>query len=145
MDLKRLGKPGALDEHAETIAELYRSGNNSQMIANKYNTSLEFPKLDDEMIPHFVRGYFDGDGCIHRRKNSNNYVVHIIGTESFIRSLQQVVPVPSFIHQRTKKSVWFLGIYKRKDIATFGEWLYTDAIEYMDRKNIKFPTLDAVV
>ena len=33
---------------------------------------LEFPKyLSKELIPHFIRGYFDGDGCVWDGKRKN--------------------------------------------------------------------------
>lgn len=34
---------------------------------NKSNT-LSFPKLPSQHIPDFVRGYFDGDGCVYFKK-----------------------------------------------------------------------------
>lgn len=102
---------------------------------------LTFPTtVPDDLIPHFIRGYFDGDGCIHNRKNSDNYVVHIIGTEHFVKEMQKAIPGKSFIHQRSKKSVWFLGIYRKKDVVAFGDWLYNDANRYMKRKKVKFPS-----
>ena len=47
--------------------------------------TLEFPKLPDELINHFIRGYFDGDGsaCIHKGR----LFIHFLGTYNFIETL----------------------------------------------------------
>ena len=40
--------------------------------------TLNFPEVPEEVLGHFVRGYFDGDGCIYffrqRRKNLNRHI-----------------------------------------------------------------------
>lgn len=37
--------------------------------------TLEFPEfLDENLIPHFIRGYFDGDGCIWSGKRKKVFV-----------------------------------------------------------------------
>lgn len=52
--------------------------------------SLEFPEnnifRDTSLIRHFIRGYFDGDGCISRHINVNTVtpLISLVGTESFL-------------------------------------------------------------
>lgn len=90
--------------------------------------TMSFPsKVPYAQMSHFVRGYFDGDGCIHRRKQSDNFTIHILGSENFCRGLQNMIPVKSFVHQRAKQRIWFLGIYNRRDVRIFCEWLYRDS------------------
>lgn len=33
-------------------------------VTPKKSLTLTFPKIKEDLIPHFIRGYFDGDGCI---------------------------------------------------------------------------------
>eukprot|EP01084_Bolivina_argentea_P084284 152464_1 len=47
----------------------------------KKSLILEWPNnIPDEYVNHFVRGYFDGDGCISFRKNNATLTVTFIGT-----------------------------------------------------------------
>ena len=52
---------------------------------------LTFPtekQVPSNLIYHFIRGYFDGDGSISKGKK-DNYQLCFIGTESFIKTLSQ--------------------------------------------------------
>ncbi len=100
---------------------------------------LVFPNIPTHLHHHFVRGYFDGDGCIHRRKNSDNYVVHILGTKAFMKGMSEIAPVDFYVKQRSKNTIWYGGIYKKADIIKFEKWLYQDATIWMERKRNKFP------
>ena len=101
--------------------------------------SLEFPNdLQQALIRHFIRGYFDGDGCIHIRKQSENRVIHILGTESFLTSMARHLPCPCTVKQRSSSMIWYLGITKNSSIAAFAEYLYLKAIIWMERKHSLF-------
>eukprot|EP01084_Bolivina_argentea_P016220 30367_1 len=51
--------------------------------------TLNWPKnIPDEYVHHFVRGYFDGDGCIHFHKNRKSLDVSFLGASKFIMYLQ---------------------------------------------------------
>lgn len=120
--------------------------NISSNLANKgcyqgKSLTLKFPNenvLPTQLIHHFCRGYFDGDGCIHIRKQGNNKVVHICGTEHFCMEMAKNLPVDSFVNRRHKAKIWFLGIYKMKDIYGFRDWLYKDAAIFLERKKELF-------
>lgn len=73
------------------FADLSRLG----FTQNKSNTLL-FPKIPKKYLSDFVRGYFDGDGCIYfkklkfaDRKNKRWIVLTLFtsGSEAFLRSL----------------------------------------------------------
>lgn len=60
----------------------------------KKSTILIFP--DEDIVPkslinHFIRGYFDGDGCLSFTK-TGRCVVQIIGTKEFLNGLQTIYP-----------------------------------------------------
>ena len=61
--------------------------------------TLKFPNkniVPDELMSHFIRGYFDGDGCVSYKKkyrktiNATIYIpiVSIVGTEAFLQELR---------------------------------------------------------
>ena len=57
-------------------------------VTPRKSLTLTFPDwLSEELKPHFIRGYFDGDGCLNIRKG--RYVrINVVGTESFLKSIQ---------------------------------------------------------
>ena len=57
----------------ELVCDLFRNG-----IDIHKSTSDIFPIVDDKLFPDFLRGYIDGDGCIHRTKKGH-LCVHITG------------------------------------------------------------------
>ena len=64
---------------------LWNTLNNLGCIPNKY-TKLDFQKtLPKKYIPSFIRGYFDGDGCITGTPISINTT--ILGTDSFLNGI----------------------------------------------------------
>jgi len=48
---------------------------------------VKYPKIDKNLMKHFIRGYFDGDGCLTISRN--NKIFKLIGTEDLIRNIQK--------------------------------------------------------
>lgn len=57
---------------------------------NKKSFRLRMPNLRDDLIRHFVRGYFDGDGSITFREGGSS-LFSIIGNIEFIQELQKIL------------------------------------------------------
>lgn len=50
---------------------------------------LDFPTfLEKSLTRHFIRGYFDGDGCITKQAKTSKYFISFLSTEKFINGLQ---------------------------------------------------------
>lgn len=99
---------------------------------------IDFPTFDQvpqNLIHHFVRGVFDGDGSI-----SNG--IMICGSYLFTQKLAQIIPCKiTNIYQRYKdrkpeKSAHQLFIGRRQEIQKFINWLYMDATIYLNRKKL---------
>ena len=57
---------------------------------------LSYPDfIPDFLQRHFIRGYFDGDGCIHFRKcvKKRNVLISLLGTSIFLNSLRDYSPI----------------------------------------------------
>lgn len=106
---------------------------------------LEFPNfVPEELISHFIRGYFDGDGCVHGTELSDGTQLHsidICGTELFCNKLKDVLKekldINSSIFQanatpesQTKK----VEISGRLQCLKFLDWIYKDAEMFLYRK-----------
>ena len=100
---------------------------------------LTFPEwLDKSLYPHFIRGYFDGDG--HISKQEHKYNMSIVGTESFCKVVQKIlandVGITSRLHISTTvdKPTRTLMVTKRDDNKKFFDYIYKDANLYFYRK-----------
>lgn len=101
---------------------------NYKIYQNK-SLTLRFPEnIDKNNIHHFIRGYFDGDGCFTK-------IYDIVGTKEFLESLINNLSFNcehSFYKPKNEKS-YYLRI-KTKSIKDFFEFLYKDATIYLGRK-----------
>lgn len=109
------------------------------MVRNK-SLILEFPKwLNKNLYPHFIRGYFDGDGYVS--KNYYNAKLSIVSTKIFCERIQEIlyseVGVNSSIylcHKNELTTTRTLQISGRNQISEFLDYIYNDANLYLQRK-----------
>lgn len=107
---------------------------------------LKFPNVElvpDELLSHFIRGYFDGDGSLtlnHVYKNTGkvNFKISIAGTKDFLDGLKKVFGKENLkLHNRGNFYVLdVVGNTQLKRIL--GEIIYKDANIYLDRKYEKY-------
>lgn len=88
---------------------------------------LEFPVLHDDLLKHFIRGYFDGDGCICLSKK-------------FLRAVQLTLIAqcdlnPTKIGKRNK--IHQLTYGGRLNVLKISTFLYEGATAWLDRKRTK--------
>lgn len=118
------------------VADLAKLG----CIPNK-SLVLQFPTPEQvmpELLCHFVRGYFDGDGSIseHRANITSSY--------DFIQGLIKVLPCgytstsQRYKEKGLRESAHSLNMSRREDYSTFLHWIYKDAKIYLDRKYKKY-------
>lgn len=102
---------------------------NQYKIHQNKSLTLQFPdNIDKDNIHHFIRGYFDGDGSFTK-------IYDIIGTESFLKSLINILPFKcehSFYKPKDENS-YYLRI-RTKSLKDFFEFMYKDATIYLERK-----------
>ena len=106
---------------------------------------LQFPDwIPDDMMNHFLRGYFDGDGNItlFKTRSENEQIranITIVSSHDFINNLNKYflnnLGFESNVYHEKKYAN--LKIEKAKDIKIFLDWLYQDASCFMPRKHDK--------
>ena len=111
---------------------------------NKTNEAAFPNTLPEIYYKDFVRGIFDGDGCISFSRK-NMIAFQLTGTKKTLESIKSILPVDmSKIHviDRNKYNVnaFFLTVSGKKAINIF-EWLYKDATIYLERKYNKYMNL----
>lgn len=132
-------------------SQLIKNLNNLGLFANK-TISHKFPEIPNELLKHFIRGYFDGNGsfskyhsyCKKLSKTHTKYCFSLEGTEEFILQLQTILKnkfnKEFYLCKRfetTNCSTTIKGS-GRKNTLDFLNWIYEDAIIYMDRKYNKY-------
>lgn len=110
---------------------------------------LEFPKwLNPDLYSHFIRGYFDGDGCItgvkayiSKNGQSLHYDWSIVGTEDFVSKVQEIMINELGLSKtkiRKQGKVSYLEYSGNKQCKRIGEWMYKDSTIHLTRKYNKF-------
>lgn len=100
-----------------------------------------FPDVPDEAIPHFVRGYLDGDGTININKNGV-CCVGFVGSPRFITGLRDcLVRLAGMRDSRIqtkpgKTTAWSVVVWQAaEDIRRFKEFVYPEGFSFcLERK-----------
>lgn len=108
---------------------------------NAKTFKIRFPKFDDiTQYPHFIRGYFDGDGCFTTSKYRKNVGVHITSNIHFCDELA-VFLIENLnikaISSLRYGSVGAVRIHKINDVSKFIDYIYQNATIYLERKKNK--------
>ena len=100
---------------------------------------IEFPSsniVPDGMNNHFMRGYFDGDGCVSGKTFSLS-----CGSEHFIREyvsvLYDIGVSACSISCRSQGSLYTWSKSRLSDLILIYNYLYNNATIYLDRKKSK--------
>lgn len=89
----------------------------------------------------FVRGYFDGDGCLTNRKTYNKQgIIYFCGTGKFCSQLGEQLKKEIGIYStiRKKPGVYRLEIERQGDVAKLLNFMYDGANVFLDRKYDKY-------
>lgn len=109
---------------------------------------LRFPK--DDIVPfelqrHFIRGYFDGDGCLSitlRKDYTFRKTISVLGTRDFLEWMVFYLPfkVSTKCVKKCKDNDsdnYYIQLNKN-DSAKFLDYIYSDCSVYLDRKYLKY-------
>jgi len=120
---------------------------------------LSMPKLQPQLIHHFIRGFFDGDGWATQDRHQRlplGKAGFTCATLSFLEELQLIltsmhiastIQIGAAVGSRysikgkvgvRKNNTWQLVIRKIESFNSFHDYLYTNATLYLSRKKDKF-------
>lgn len=109
---------------------------------NKTN-SIVFPLINKDLIPSFILGYFDGDGCITQKKVKDNLyysVTFTSGSENFLNRIKKELfdfGLKS-ISKYGYNTFYRLQIANKVDLLKLKNYFYSDCDFALERKKIKF-------
>ncbi len=112
--------------HSDKISrDLYKLG-----AGDNKSLTLKFPtRVPNHLLSHFVRGYFDGDGCISMAKQNPTLAhIAICLTQEFGEKLKEIL-LELNINSRVAKvgGIHRLDFGGRQQCIKFAKWLYKDA------------------
>lgn len=112
--------------------------------------TLQLPVLEEPLMKHFIRGYFDGDGCFsvikrndRKNPNSKTYQFNITGMEVPLLVIQQhlvdnVGIVKNSLKSRKSTIAVTLHYSGRNICKKILDYLYDNATIYLQRKYNKY-------
>lgn len=173
MEIK--GKPGIIrytpaqkraNEQAQKIVnvsseQIYKDLTALGCYAQKTIVGMKFPSIDSSLIPHFIRGFFDGDGCVTVDFPKNNYVSRVTGKvlrerkpirgrltftstdKTFLDTLVKYLPITghAFTQKMRSRVVYNLKIERQKDVLATLSYMYKNCTVGLNRKIEKMNTL----
>lgn len=98
--------------------------------------------VSDNLIHHFIRGHFDGDGSVNSIKTSasNIYRLNIVGTENLLVSIQNIliqkanITKTKFFYVNRDKKIVMMTYGGRLNINKIYKYLYKDSNIFLQRK-----------
>lgn len=132
--------PRAYVQHPHLSSTLIKKGVDSDK-----SFKIRFPS--DDIVPynlkrHFIRGYFDGDGCLCSTKDIKHISYSFIGNYKFLDGLQNFLmsnidDYKEGIIRKPRKDakIYIFGHGGRFATQMFLDWLYEDSTIYLERKH----------
>lgn len=101
---------------------------------------ITFPKyFSVEICKHFIRGYFDGDGCISLTKRKQ-MVISIASTKEFCEGIQEIVKNECNIPGNVSfhRNIYYYAFSGNTQVKRFMNFLYSDGGLCLYRKRDKY-------
>jgi DNA-binding CsgD family transcriptional regulator len=123
-----------------TSAKMFNDLNHIGCVPAK-SKIIELPIIKNDLLNHFIRGYFDGDGTVGVYKNIKTLDWKILksgicsGSKKFVEQLLEILPTKN-------KSIKYIGVYVAQfslnDSLALYNYLYKDATVFLKRKKKVF-------
>jgi hypothetical protein len=135
---------------------LFRMVMNSKKVSYRLNElgvvpnktfKLAYPTwLNEKLENHFIRGYFDGDGCVTFNKCNEHLQISFTGTENMVLNIQRKLidnaglnMVKVYIrYPERNNNIRTLMYSGKSNSVKICDYLYENANLYMTRKKNKF-------
>lgn len=123
-------------------------------LTERKSLKLLFPHIDSNLKSHFIRGYFDGDGSIYKNTTTTYYnekitkyyytnVSFATGSKQFAVELKDIledqdISCRMVSDSRVNHNCWYVKIYSELYVKKFYEYIYKDALLFLERKHLRF-------
>lgn len=97
---------------------------------------VKYPKIDKNLMKHFIRGYFDGDGCL--TISESNKIFKLIGTEDLIKNIQNyfIESIEGITETKIIEDSNMFNYYKNGAVQTLKimDHIYSNPRIFLNRK-----------
>lgn len=109
--------------------------------------TLKFPNIsvfkDEKLVIPFIRGYFDGDGCVSIYSNHDNpdklkLAVSLLGTKEMLTPIKNLFFDNKLIKKSKGNDITLIYSLSGQKAYTFLNIIYSNATIYLNRKYQKF-------
>ena len=112
-------------------------------LTTRKSLTLElFENILTDIFHHYIRGYFDGDGCVSWGEKVHHAIcVTFVGSHKFCEKLTIFLNSINISSRATKsisKNYSYTNIRGANNILRFYDFIYKDATIFLDRKKNKF-------
>ena len=114
------------------------------VVSNK-TFKITFPTfINNDLLHHFIRGYWDGDGSIMLNKEKQTPQISVCGNPQFLQGLHQHLLSninnlkPLTFCEDTRSKNCFLSSGGRYQIKKILDYIYSDSSIYLTRKYNKY-------
>ena len=112
------------------------------VVPNKTFILKSLPNIPDNLMKHFIRGYFDGDGSVYLTSKDNAIKTVFYGTHDFINSIQDFLIkeldlTKKKITDQKEANVSFVGMAKQESEKLY-HYMYDEATIFLNRKYEKY-------
>lgn len=105
---------------------------------------LTFPT--EQQVPRkfhsaFIRGYFDGDGCVYGNNHTNVYQISMVGTYDFLAAVQDIIcenTTMNHVEMHKKWRAYQLNWGGFNNLKSIYQYLYKDSSISLNRKRTVF-------
>lgn len=101
-----------------------------------------YNQVPQPLMKHFIRGYFDGDGCLCVTDKTK--CIDILGTYDFLYQLcieSNLDTSKIYVSKSKSNKVYRIVLGSKLDLYTFSNYVYEGANVYLDRKYDKYKKL----
>lgn len=109
------------------------------IIPNKTKTySIPPDILNNKLVNHFIRGYFEGDGWFSHVKKLNRFCWGVCGNLDVVENIKELLNNNCDISGSTtiirQNNIFKLTYSKQHDVSNIIDYIYGEANVYLDRK-----------
>ncbi len=135
--LDERGLSGILIDNKNLTNDLRKYG-----LVERKSLTVRFPEnlFNSSLLPHFIRGVFDGDGSIYKLKcRKGTYGFKIVGSSFFIPVLMDILKKYGIsLHAGYIGKVMYCHTTKQSELLKLFDFLYQDSRYYLERKHRTF-------
>lgn len=125
---------------AERASSLYAEALINLNVVPSKTFKEVIPNIKEEMLPHFIRGFFDGDGIACRTEKT--YSFGFVGNKIILDQLKNILEWNNSLNPHViTNGIYTLLTSDKKKLLKFYHYIYDDSTFCLERKRKKLESI----